>query len=258
MIPIGIFDLASPMSAPPWAKFGMLKDSQPERFREAAEFSEATGFRWVLWCENVAIDGESNRARFEATRVLAQNAGLLPYVSSVCVGEEWYPYLIAGLLSQPWDGSYTQIVTVRDWLGRQHGDLRDVFQVPVVWIENFVNNDRSFGAWYWRPVPPHTDIVAIQAYQGSAETFDAHVRPFLEHALTTTDKPLVVIEQWFRSPGHAWWERGPTTDLIEGVRAWRARAGSRLAARWIYSWPTRANGQIGLVDMPEFHEAVTQ
>jgi hypothetical protein len=188
-------------------------------------------------------------ARLEAT-------GLLPYVVAMSVGEEWYEIWLSGgfasygLAADHPDG----VPIIRDWLGRQHAAAKASLGLPVIWITGIANNDPARVPY--RPIPDHTDYVAVEAYVPAGGTFAAHVAPYLAHAETTTHLPLVLIPQWFRIPGDPLWHVGPSpSDIAEQFR-WFSRP--RWAAMLGFTWRTRAHGIIGAEDMPAIRAAIEE
>ena len=84
--PLGVFDPGT--NPPSWAQFGTISDTaSDERFVDAAQMSEATGFLWLLQLGY----HEDPRTPIgpHAGRVLdrLRSTGLLPSVVAVSVGE---------------------------------------------------------------------------------------------------------------------------------------------------------------------------
>lgn len=236
--PLGVFD---PGNRPPvWASFGTISDTvSDDRFREAAQLSEATGFKWLLqlgyWEHPITPIGP------HAGRVLdrLRDTGLLPHVVALSVGEEWYEQWLSGEFTRygltPENPAGTAII--HHWMGLQHAAAKMALGVPAVWITNAVHPSL-------RPIPANTDVVAIDAYVWHG-AFETHVEPIYRLAEQTTTLPLVMIPQWFEGHG---FPRPRSSDVAKYFE-WLKRP------QWIallgFTWRTRPNGLGGLEDMPE-------
>lgn len=242
--PLGVFDPGT--NPPSWAQFGTISDTvSDERFVDAAQMSEATGFLWLLQLGY----HEDPRTPIgpHAGRVLdrLRSTGLLPYVVAVSVGEEWYEYCLAGEFARYGVGAGNPacVPVLHDWMGKQHLAAKTALGVPVVWITTLAHPT-------YRPIPAHTDIVALDPYMGPGGSFDAVVAPVLAMAEQATPLPLVVIPQWFEGHGFP----RPRASDVAKYFDWLTRP------RWIallgFTWRTRDNGIVGLSDLPDIRTAI--
>lgn len=249
--PLGVF---SADARPSWAAFAGLPDWAD--FTQAADDSRRTGVWWVLLLyspdratplESV-LPGIAERLR---------TSGLLPYVVGVCYHEEWYSgwrrgdFAIPGLSPANYDHWMAAATAIHGWVSQQHRALRFALGLPIVWLDTFVNDDPSFGAAYYQPVPDAVDCLAIEAYVPANGLWAADVEPFLQHAVSTRREPIVLVIQGFRVRGDSLWDRGPTHDSIEGTRRWLAH--DRVISGWVFDWGSRA-GMDGLADLPNRRE----
>jgi hypothetical protein len=208
--PLGVFD---PGAHPPaWAQFGTISDTvSDDRLREAAAISRARGFLWVLqlgYHENpttpIYAHAMRVRARLEA-------AGLWPYVVANSVFEETYEHCELGAFEQyglP-AGSPDCMRAVRDGMGFQHAQAKAALGLPILWITTVAGHPSGT----FRPVPPNTDFVAIDAYIPKGGTFDVNVAPifaYAEQSVAGTGMRLVQIPPWFEADG---WEAPTALDL---------------------------------------------
>ena len=217
--PLGVFDPGA--NPPAWASFGTISDTvSDDRLREAAAISRSRVFWWVLqlgYHEHPATPIAPHTERVKA-RLTA--AGLLPYVVAFSVGEEWYEQWLHGSFERfgltPENPAGMPII--RDWLGRQHLAAKSVLGLPVLWITTIAGHPSGT----FRPVPPNTDFVAIDAYIPKGGTFDLNVAPifaYAEQSVAGTGMRLVQIPPWFEADG---WE-APTALDLKKYAIWAAR-----------------------------------
>lgn len=223
--PVGVFNAIDHLDTlPPWVTVGYLVDNDEARFDVAARHSKRTGFQWILAVYGLPVDdpigahGAMLKARIDAV-------GLAPYVIGVTYGEEWYARLRAGHFAPalPYATEAQQrasVEVVRSWVGRQQGALRAALGVPVLYLDNLVNNSPTqFGAYWYAPVPPNTDVVAIDAYARCGQTFAGSVAPVYAHAFATTTLPIVSVPQWFYTTVGSPFDCGPPADAEAGYTA---------------------------------------
>jgi hypothetical protein len=259
--PVGTFQLSSCDASPGWSSFALLIDTQD--FAEAADCSRRTGLRWVL--------GFYSRSPYEpiaayarATRARADAAGLTPFLWAMVYSEEWYEYaLTPGALWIPGldpanPAHHAPIVeTVAWWTGHQHAALREAFPaVPVAWITGLVNRSRAYGDALWRPLPPGVSVIALEAYVPTGHAWDSTAGLFIRHAAATETAPIVLIAQAFVAPGDPLWGTGPTEAIVDGLAA--ALRDPRVWGTWLFTMESRANGLIGLADLPYWHARYAQ
>lgn len=240
--PVGVFDPGT--NPPAWASFGTLADfASDDRLRDAAALSRARGFLWVLQLgyhetptTPIGPHAERVKARLAAT-------GLLPYVIAFSVGEEWYEQWLGGAFAPlglvPNNPDGTAII--HDWLGRQHLSAKTVLGLPVIWITTIAGPP---GAGF-RPVPAHTDYVALDPYVPTGGDFGSHVLGPLAYSEQSTTHPLILIPQYFNAPGYA-----PVTDAMVAAYA-AVLARPRYVAMMAFTWQDRpALGMSGLQNLP--------
>ena len=240
--PIGLFDPGS--NPPDWASFGTIGDTvSDERFVEARQMSESQGFVWVLAL--AYYEDPRTPITAHAQRVLdrLRDTGLLPYVVAFSLGEEWYErwqggaFAAYGLTADNPAG--TSII--RDWLGRQHLAAKTVLGRPVIWITNVGGHtDGTF-----RPIPPHTDYVALDPYMPTGGSFDVYVAPLLAFTEQSTTLPLILIPQYFAQDGYE-----PVNEVMVARYA-SILARPQYAAMMAFTWRDRLwMGMTGLENLP--------
>jgi len=240
--PVGLFDPGT--NPPAWASFGTITDTvSDDRFREAAAMSRARGFLWVLSMGHhehpatpIGPHAERVKARLAAT-------GLLPYVIAFNVGEEWYEQWLHGAFSHyglvPNNLDGTAII--HDWLGKQHAAAKAVLGLPVIWITTIAGPP---GAGF-RPVPAHTDYVALDPYAPKGGDFQSFVLGPLAYSEQSTTHPLILIPQYFAQEGYA-----PLTESMIAAYA-QVLARPRYAAMMAFTWKDRpVLGMTGLENLP--------
>jgi hypothetical protein len=255
--PLGVFD---PGPDPPaWASLGVIHDILTDaELTQCLRLSHERGMKWILFLggrvpHNVPIGPHAAqvRARFEAL-------GLMPWVVAYMYHEEWYEHFLEGTFTRyGYPPDYPNgIELVCGWVGRQHKAATAELGVPAVWVTNMVNTDPSLGRGHYRPVPAHTQYVAIDAYVGPGRPFDSIV-PVLAHAETTTPLPLILIPQWFRFPSVPFFARGASVEDMEQFMLWLDRP------RWVaaigYTWSSGGHvgaEMIGLDQLPALRAVV--
>lgn len=252
MKPLGIFASDPGVMRPSWASFALLPDWGD--FRGAAEDAERTGVKWVLYLGSMAHATPLSEVLPDLVRRITE-AGLRPHLVGVCYHEEWYATWKGGRLAIPgldpanpahW---HAGAVAIHWWTGQQHAALKAALPgLAIVWIDTFVNDDASFGGWWYQPVPAGVDVLALEAYVSTAGTFASEVEPFLAHAVSTRREPIALVVQGFCAPGDALWGTGPTTDSLAGTARWLAHP--RVISGWVFDWWSRGAGVIGLADLP--------
>lgn len=171
--------------------------------------------------------------------------GLMQHVIAVMIGEEWYLHFKQGDyagwgLAKPTTPEQIAagIPIVQDWVGRQQGQLKSIFNLPVVFLEQWINGPGN-GPAFWHPVPPNTDVVALDVYVVAGTTFTT-VSPdvvspqvALEAAVQVTTLPLVIVPQWFTQSSGSY-SQPPTQDTMNRYAAWLAHP--QVIAMWGYTW----------------------
>lgn len=244
--PMGLYDCGH--NPPAWVSVCTIADTEPdENFIAARRLSERRGIVWLLQLgyhedPRTAIGPHAARVR---DRLLA--TGLRPHMVAQSVGEEWYEHWKTGTFARFGLNSDNPagMFIIRDWLGRQHLAAKAVLGLPVVWITGAVHA--------WHPVPPNTDLVALDPYVTPGETFATAVAPVLAVSEQSTHLPLVLIAQWFHAEGYA----RPRAEDVAAYLAWLARP------RWValLGFTGRSRpwaGIVGLADLPDIQTAVEQ
>ncbi len=249
--PLGIFNDDGPR--PPWASFALLPDWAD--FSAATGDSQRTGVKWVLGLYSPArLTPLSEVLPALMRRIDA--AGLRPHLVGVVYHEEWYSAFLSGALTHVgldhtnrahWVPAANAI---RWWVSEQHAAIRAALPgVPVVWLDTFVNDDLSFGPWFYRPLPDGVDTLALYGYVPTGGSWAQDVEPFLAHAVSTRPEHLVLVVQGFAGDGDPQWAAGPTPDGMAGTRRWLAH--DRVIAGWVFDWHSRPGGLKGLKDLPQ-------
>ena len=99
------------------------------------------------------------------------------------------------------------------------------------------------GRWAssFRPVPAHTDYVALDPYVPTGGSFDVHVAPLLAFSEQSTTLPLILVPQYFEAPGYE-----PVNEVMVARYA-AIFARPRYAALLAFTWQDRpALGMTGL------------
>lgn len=242
--PLGLYDCGH--TPPSWVAVCTIADTEPDRnFVDARMLSERRGIVWLLqlgYHEDPRLPIGPHAARI-LDRLDA--TGLRPYVAAVSVGEEWYEHWQAGTFARLGltSDNMAGMPIIHDWLGKQHLAAKTVLGVPVVWITGSVNA--------LRPVPAHTDLVALDPYVTPGHAFTTAVAPVLAVAEQSTPLPLVLIAQWFHAEGYA----KPKAEDVAQYLAWLARP------RWValLGFTGRSRpwaGITGLADLPDLRAAV--
>lgn len=257
--PLGVWQAYTDAPHPPWAQFAALPDW--DDFDNAKQLSDSTGIQWVLLLYGHPLDQPvAGHAQAVAARLDA--AGLRPHIRAVCYWEECWEALKGGRVALPgWQSVQADlkhlIPLFKDHLSRQHKAVKAALPgIPLCWVTGYVNNDAKFGPWYHLPLPDHVDIVALEGYVPTNGTWAADVEPFLQHSLTQTTLPIVLIAQGFTSSIDPQWSRGPTAESIAGVKKWMQHP--RVKAGWLFDWasPPPSHGVIGLADLPAVQAAL--
>lgn len=247
--PYGAFDVdPNCRNVPEWVEFsGLPSWTSVDDMRSAARCSERIGIKWVLKFGFDSIVNTENVAREVRTRAVISN--LLPFVIALQFSEEWY--------NQPgrWGPvGYATNDAIAAYGGEQHRILKQVFGLPVVYVDNFVNSNRQYGVANYKPLPPHTDVLAIETYVPKGGSWDLHVKPFVEYTIATTTQPIVLIAQTFKHPWH-WhdmWQTGPSRS--DGEKFKLLLQHPRVIAAWLFTWRDRDNGIVGVESNPQWLE----
>ena len=245
--PLGVFS-ADPR--PDWAQFALLEDY--ENFEAAAEDSARTGIKWVLGIYSPA-HATPLAPYLPALVARLHESGVLPHVVGVCYREEWYSgwkrgeYAIPGLNGANPQHWMTGARAIAWWVSEQHKAIKAALNLPIVWIDTFVNDDPTFGGAYYQPVPWGVDVLAIETYVPARGSWAADVEPFLQHAVSTRHEQIALVIQGFKADGDPQWGIGPTPDGNAGVSRWLAHP--RVISGWVFDWASRP-GLIGVADLP--------
>ncbi len=239
---------------PSWAAFAALGDW--EDFAAAARDAERTGIRWVLWLGSLAFSTPVAPYMADVVRRI-DAAGLRPWLVGVCYHEEWYSNWKGGRISvtglDPANPTHwlPAAHAIHWWTGQQHAAIRAALPgVPVLWVDSFVNDDPSFGGWWFHPVPAGVDVLALEAYVPAGGAWAADVEPFLAHAVATRREPIVLVVQGFQgAASDPLWRLGPTADGAAGTRRWLAHP--RVLSAWVFDWRSRVPSWTGLADLPQ-------
>ena len=249
--PLGVF--VAP-ERPSWATFALLPDW--EDFRTAAADSQRTGVKWVLGI--YSPERLTPLAETFLPNIVRRmdEAGLRPHLVGVVYHEEWSGAFLSGQMPNPYFDHTNRahwipaMNAIKWWVGQQHAAIRAALpHVPVVWLDSFVNDDVSFGAGYYRPVPDGVDVLALYGYVPVGGSWAQDVEPFLDHAVDTRPESLVLVVQGFASANEPQWVAGPNADSIAGTKRWLAHP--RVIAGWVFDWASRPSGITGLRDLPQ-------
>lgn len=252
MKPLGIFASNPGVPRPAWCAFALLPDWLD--FAAAAEDAARTGVKWVLYLGSMAHATPLAEVLPAIVQRLDES-GLRPHLAGVVYHEEWYGTWKSGRLPIPglnhvdpahWNAGATAIWW---WTSQQHAALAAALpDVPIVWLDTFVNDDPSFGGWWYQPVPDHVAALALEAYVPMGGSWAADVEPFLQHAVSTRREPIVLVVQGFRGVGDPLWDMGPTAEGLAGTTRWLAH--DRVISGWVFDWHSRGKALIGLADLP--------
>ena len=252
MKPAGIFATSPGAARPSWETFALLVDWQD--FPAAVADARATGRWWVLYLGSP--DPHADAATWLPALVARIDAaGLRPYLVGVVYHEEWSGAFLSGSLAIPGmnyrDRAHWQPAAeiIAWWCGMQHAAIRAALPgLSIVWLDGFVNDDLSFGPWWYRPVPAGVDVLALYGYVPAGGSWAADVEPFLLHAVGTRTEPLALVVQGFRELT-GMWAAGPTVDGLAGTARWMRHP--RVIASWVFDWTSRPGFLVGMQDLPQ-------
>lgn len=253
---------------PEWFDFNLARSCSQQT---DAAYGAGNGIRWILGI--YGRDPLESIATFTDAMVHLRNdvtaAGLLPYVNIVQYSEEWYARykngdLAAYGLPQPTSLADMQvgIPIVRDHVAGRQAALKSVFNLPVAFLETYVNNSQTlYGVGFWQPAPAGTDFLIIDAYVPAGGTFTTGppgnpVTPELvfQTAVATTTLPIAIMPQWFHTVSTTdVWRQPPTLDTITRYRNWLDHP--RVVAMVGFTWHSRPAAPpypaiVGLKDLP--------
>lgn len=246
--PYGAFDVGERCeNVPSWITFsGLPNYYTQEQFNRAARCSRERGMLWVLKFGFDSVDPVLSRAI--AAKAKMDRAGLTPYVIAVQFNEEWYGQAMTGVWGPP---SYELMDWIAAFGGEQQRVLKQVFGLPSIYIDAFVNSNRIYGLEGYRPLPPHTDLFGIETYVPNGGTWEQNVQPYVDYTIATTTQPIVLIGQTFKHP--TWWgdtlSNGPSKR--DGQKFKELLQHPRMIAAWLFTWRDRDNGIRGGQSMPE-------
>lgn len=243
--PYGAFDVGVECkNIPEWITFSGLESYRSVAdMTKARQCSERTGMKWILKFGFDRIDSTEQVAQEVRTR--AQLAGLLPYIVAVQFNEEWYGQAYNGAWGPP---SFELFDAIAAYGGEQHRVLKQIFHLPVIYVDNFINNNRAFGLAFYKPMPVGfgpDDILGIETYVTKGGTWEVDVQPYVDYTLATTTQRVVLVAQTFKHP-KAWndqWQDGPQPR--DGVKFKLLMQHPRVFAAWLFTWRNRPNGIIG-------------
>lgn len=246
--PYGAFDVGVECkNVPSWITFsGLSAETSQQDMAKAAQCSREKNMKWVLKFGFNQLDGTENQAREVKTRAIV--SGLLPYILALQFNEEWYGQASTGQWGPP---SFDLYDAVAQYGGEQHRILKEVFGLPVVYVDAFVNSNRAYGLGFYKPLPPNTDVLAIETYVPKGGTWATHVKPFVDYTLATTSQPIVLVGQTFKHP-REWndqWQNGPKEQ--DGREFKLLLQNPRVIAAWLFTWRNRINGIRGGESMPD-------
>ncbi len=265
MKPRGTFN-APRTGGPSWSRFRIVVDWESlDALREKADESHQKGTQWVLYLA-AAGDYSPLHDHLRATRARLEQTGLLPHVRAVCYSEEWYERAYAGQMAvfaglitgtDPPIDAHLGVVAdaICSFVGAQHALIKRIFpELLTAWLTTLANPNRAYGAFYYRPVPAFTDVLALDAYVPKGQTFATAVDPAYYAAIRTTALPIVSIPQGFRSTDPAdMWSAGPTVGDVHHYERWLQHP--RVVAQWWFDWQSRP-GIDGLDALPEIRTAI--
>lgn len=247
--PYGAYDVGVDCKdVPSWVAFsGLVAESSAADMTKAAECSKRTGMKWVLkfGFSNDPMNGAGDVASIRTRTIVT---GLLPYIVAVQFNEEWQRQVMEGKWGSP---TFDLVDQVTQFGGAQHRLLKDVFGLPVIYTDSFVNSNKVYGLAYYKPLPPFTEVLALETYVPKGSTWDASVKIPIEYTLATTPAtmPIVLIAQTFRHPKE-WndqWQDGPKPEY--GVEFKKLMEHPRVIAAWLFTWRNRPNGIVGIEGM---------
>jgi hypothetical protein len=211
---------------------------------QAAECSRRTGMQWILKFGFANLDDVTNEAQEVRTRAIV--SGLLPYVIATQYNEEWCGQAKTGKWGPP---SFELLDAVVAYGNHQQQILKNIFGLPVIYVDAFVNNNRAYGLTWYCPEPNH-DIFGIETYVPKGQTWESFVEVPVQYVLNTTTKPLILVGQTFKHP-KKWndqWQDGPKPS--DGQKFKILMQHPRVLAAWLFTWRNRPNGIIGAESMP--------
>jgi hypothetical protein len=243
--PLGVFELASPETAPAFG-FSYVPDwHSPEHYARLAAYSARTGHLWVVcFCSLDVLTEAGVRAS------VAKLAPIAPWVVGATWWEEHYEAALAPI---PWqdDARVSEAIAhALEAAERSHAVIAAEVGWPIVWITGLANDDPRFGPWWYRPIPSGVSVVALDAFPSAfCPEFEACVAPTIRYVLETSLVPVALVWATFDGPE---WPR-PTAETLAGYGRWAQHP--KVIANWLFTWDSRP-GMTGLADMPDLHGAV--
>ena len=260
MKPLGVWELSADYPRPAWATFAALRsDDDDAAWQRALDDARTHGTKYVLLFYGLTrqeiIDDHRN-----ATIARLETTGMRRHLGGVAYLEEWYQCLRGGgIPGVPWEGERAEkldrVRYVHAWCSLQHRKLaRALPDVPIVWIENYVNDDMQWGPDYYQPLPSEVHVIAPELYLPAGARWDLAVEPFIAHTVKTTALPILPIVQAFRGADPQW-QVGPTTESLAATKRWIAHP--RIIGAWVFTWRSYPTvGVQGLADFAEQQPAV--
>lgn len=243
MKPLGVWGIDD---VPPWAHFATMNANASDAQLAQAKALQARGGRvlMVMYLSPLEPAGYA----LAATRARFERAGLRP--DGIMFGEEWYnPVHLNAFPGQGME----QIRACHAYVSAQHATIKTEWPgIPIVYLEGFVNDVPIFGPAWYRPVPAHTDILAIEAYVPASHTWDAaqmdqklayacgtpftYYDPELRRTVTSQrTEPVALVTQAFRAePDWSW----PTDETIIRTIPWLQHP--RVMWHWPFTFPSRS------------------
>lgn len=237
--PLGVWDLGERChQIRGWMTFAGLPTRSD--FRLARQCSEKYGIKWVLqWGFDDKL-GTPVDSEIERVQAKLAASGLTPHVIGNQYIEEWY-----GL---------SEAITVADrravWEfgSQQQEKIKAAFPtLPIVYVDQLVNDDPQYGAAVYMPLPRATDIFAMEMYSGPGD-YKSMLELYFNYVKATVKIPLVLVGQGFYDDRYPVYPK-PTEDYVEWYRG--KLTDPRVIAGWLFTWRNRAPGTItGLISMP--------
>ena len=243
----------SPQDAPAWIACGSLSAYASEaEMRTAAKRSRDTGFTWVLQIGHWERPDAPAYHVALAAKARAEAAGLWPYVVAVTYSEEWHERCFYGeFAAYGLTANHPACpAQVYGWMSQQHAAVKAATDKPIVWVTHFVHPTR--------PVPQHTDYVALNPYPVDGQGFE-FVEWLIEISVDSTELPLVLVPRWFKTTGPAqgprWEDASRDPVVFDGYARWLQHP--RVVALWGFLWASRPEADlVGMADMPEARRAL--
>lgn len=249
--PYGAFDIGEKCeNVPSWVAFsGIPSYYSTAQMRDAAQCSERRGMKWILKFGFDSVGDTEVRAHQTMAKLL--DAGLLPHIIALQFNEEWYGQAMTGVWGPP---SFDLMDWIANYGGEQHRILKSVFNLPVIYVDSWVNSNKIYGLDGYRPLPPNTDILGLETYVMNGGKWETHIQPYLDYTIATTTQPIVLIAQTFRHPKH--WGDGLSDGPSErdGGFFKQMMQHPRVIAAWLFTWRDRDNGIRGAQSMPHVVE----